>query len=77
MIQFSWSSRGIDLMKQLKLESNMKSLKDDKEEDFEKLLSLLEKRSFAKWDKRVSNIWSKRYTLYKIRQLNCIRYSKY
>ena len=30
----------------------MKSLKNDKEEDFEKLLSLLEKRSFTKRDKR-------------------------
>ena len=41
-IKFNWSSQGIDLMKQIVLESNMKSLKDDKEY-FEKLLRLLEK----------------------------------
>ena len=40
-------------MKQLKLESNMKSLKNDKE-DFGKLLSLLEKSSFTKRDQRVT-----------------------
>ena len=42
-------------MKQIVLESNMKSLKDDKEY-FENLLKLLEKRSFTKRDKRDSNI---------------------